>query len=132
MIQQLWILLQTLNHQFLWGIIKLSFTNLSNLFSRLTYFVVFSGKDLNSFGGSKIQGSDGFQRSLLKSPFRSLRDKWKLILGTTEHCCKNEVWLSFSRSKTLKLITNTNTQRGNYVRKMVKVLKSKKKSIHNF
>ena len=52
MIQQLWILLQTLNHPFLWGIIKLSLTNLSNLFSRLTYFVVFSGKDFNSYDGS--------------------------------------------------------------------------------
>ena len=59
--------------------VNLSLINLSNLFSRLTSFVVFPGKDLNSYGGSKLQGVDGFQQSLLKSPFRSLRDKCKLI-----------------------------------------------------
>ena len=40
-------------------------------------------------------------------------------------------WVSVGQIKS-KLRTQTNTQRGNYVRKMVKVLKSKKKSIHNF
>jgi hypothetical protein len=44
-----------------------------------TTFVVFSGEDLNSYGDSKLYGSDGFQQSLLKSLYRSLRDKRKLI-----------------------------------------------------
>ena len=44
-----------------------------------TTFVVFSGEDLNSYGDSKLYGSDGFQQSLLKALFRSLRDKRKLI-----------------------------------------------------
>ena len=44
-----------------------------------TTFVVFSGEDLNAYGDSKLYGSDGFQQSLLKALFRSLRDKRKLI-----------------------------------------------------
>ena len=44
-----------------------------------TTFVVFSGEDLNSYGDSKLSGTDGFQQSLLKSLYRSLRDKRKLI-----------------------------------------------------
>ena len=44
-----------------------------------TTFVVFSGEDLNAYGDSKLYGSDGFQQSLLKSLYRSLRDKRKLI-----------------------------------------------------
>ena len=40
-----------------------------------TTFVVFSREDLNSYGDSKLYGSDGFQQSLLKSLYRSLRDK---------------------------------------------------------
>jgi len=44
-----------------------------------TTFVVFSGEDLNAYGDSKLYGSDGFQQSLLKSLYRSLRDKRKFI-----------------------------------------------------
>ena len=44
-----------------------------------TTFVVFSGENLNAYGDSKLYGSDGFQQSLLKSLYRSLRDKRKLI-----------------------------------------------------
>jgi hypothetical protein len=44
-----------------------------------TTFVVFSGEDLNSYGDSKLYGSDGFQQSLLKSLYRSLEDKRKKI-----------------------------------------------------
>ena len=56
MIQQLWILLQTLNHPFLWGIIKLSLTNLSNLFSRLTYFVFFQERTWTHLEALKSKG----------------------------------------------------------------------------
>ena len=34
---------------------------------------------MNAYGDSKLYGSDGFQQSLLKALFRSLRDKRKLI-----------------------------------------------------
>ena len=44
-----------------------------------TTFVTFKGKNLNSYGDSKLSGTDGFQQSLLKSLYRSLRDKRKLI-----------------------------------------------------
>ena len=44
-----------------------------------TTFVTFKGKNLNSYGDSKLSGTDGFQQSLLKSLYRSSRDKRKLI-----------------------------------------------------
>ena len=44
-----------------------------------TTFVTFKGKNLNSYGDSKLSGSDGFQQSVLKSLYRSLRDKRELI-----------------------------------------------------
>ena len=39
-----------------------------------TTFVTFKGEGLNSYGDSKLTGSDGFQQSILKSLYRSL--KW--------------------------------------------------------
>ena len=44
-----------------------------------TTFVTFKGEGLNSYGDSKLSGSDGFQQSILKSLYRSLEDKRKLI-----------------------------------------------------
>ena len=44
-----------------------------------TTFVTFVGKNLNSYGDSKLSGSDGFQQSVLKSLYRSLREKRDLI-----------------------------------------------------
>ena len=44
-----------------------------------TTFVTFKGKNLNSYGDSKLSGTDGFQQSLLKSLYRSLRSKRNLI-----------------------------------------------------
>jgi len=44
-----------------------------------TLFTTISGEGLNSYGDSKLFGSDGFQQSLLKSLYRSLRDKRKMI-----------------------------------------------------
>ena len=44
-----------------------------------TTFVTFKGKNLNSYGDSKLSGTDGFQQSLLKSLYRSLEDKRKKI-----------------------------------------------------
>ena len=42
-------------------------------------FVTLQGKDLNSYGDSKLDGTDGFQQSLLKSLYRSLKNKRKVI-----------------------------------------------------
>ena len=44
-----------------------------------TLFTTISGEGLNSYGDSKLFGSDGFQQSLLKSLYRSLEDKRKKI-----------------------------------------------------
>ena len=44
-----------------------------------TTFVTFKGKNLNSYGDSKLSGTDGFQQSLLKSLYRSLKRKRDLI-----------------------------------------------------
>jgi len=44
-----------------------------------TTFVTFKGEGLNSYGDSKLSGSDGFQQSILKSLYRSLEDKRNLI-----------------------------------------------------
>ena len=47
-----------------------------------TTFVTFKGKNLNSFGDSKLSGPDGFQESVLKALYRALEDKRKLICDT--------------------------------------------------
>ena len=44
-----------------------------------TTFVTFSGEGLNSSGDSKLSGLDGFQQSILKSLYRSLKNKRGLI-----------------------------------------------------
>ena len=61
-----------------------------------TTFVTFKGKNLNSYGDSKLSGTDGFQQSVLKSLYRSLRDKRKLICedyGTLLEECDGVVGL---------------------------------------
>ena len=42
-------------------------------------FVTLQGNNLNSFGDASIVGTDGFQQSLLRSIYRSQRDKRELI-----------------------------------------------------
>ena len=44
-----------------------------------TTFITFKGEGLNSYGDSKLPGSDGFQQSIIKSLYRSLRDKRNII-----------------------------------------------------
>ena len=44
-----------------------------------TTFVTFTGKNLNSYGNSKLSGPDGFQESLLNALYIALEDKRKLI-----------------------------------------------------
>ena len=44
-------------------------------------FVTLQGKDLNSFVESNIKGTDGFKESILRSLYRSQRDKnYKVVL----------------------------------------------------
>ena len=42
-------------------------------------FVTLQGNNLNSYGDASISGTDGFQQSLLRSIYRSQRDKRELI-----------------------------------------------------
>ena len=44
-------------------------------------FVTIKGYDLNSFGDSTQEGSDGFLESIIRSIYRSQRDKRDLICG---------------------------------------------------
>ena len=44
-----------------------------------TTFVTFKGKNLNSYGNSKLSGPDGFQEAVLRALYRALEDKRKLI-----------------------------------------------------
>ena len=44
-----------------------------------TLFTAVTGEGLNSYGDSKLKGFEGFQQSLLKSLYRSLKDKRKMI-----------------------------------------------------
>ena len=58
-----------------------------------TTFVTFKGEGLNSYGDSKLSGSDGFQQSILKSLYRSLEDKRDIICqdyGTLLEECNKE------------------------------------------
>ena len=43
-----------------------------------TTIVTISGQGINSYGDSKLEGMDGFQKSLLKSLYRSVENKIKL------------------------------------------------------
>jgi hypothetical protein len=42
-------------------------------------FVSLRGEGINSFGDSSLEGTDGFQQSILRSIYRSQRDKRELI-----------------------------------------------------
>ena len=59
-----------------------------------TLFTTVTGEGLNSYGDSKLSGIKGFQQSLLKSLFRSLRDKRGMICDDYRDLleeCKNVV-----------------------------------------
>jgi len=57
-------------------------------------FVTLQGNNLNSFGESNIKGTDGFKESILRSLYRSQRDKRELICSDYSGIlleCGNEV-----------------------------------------
>ena len=57
-------------------------------------FVTLQGKDLNAFGDSDLEGTDGFQQAILRSLYRSQRDKRGLICSDYNGIlseCGNEV-----------------------------------------
>ena len=40
-----------------------------------TTFITLSGKGINAYGNSKLEGADGLQQSFLRALYRSLKDK---------------------------------------------------------
>ena len=60
-----------------------------------TTVVTFRGEGLNSSGDSKLSGLDGFQQSILKSIYRSLKNKRGLICQDyatlLEECGENNI-----------------------------------------
>ena len=81
-----------------------------------TTVVTVKGEGLNSSGDSKLSGLGGFQQSILKSLFRSLKNKRSLICqdykNLLEECrelkikkLKSDVLLGISESKKNNLLT---------------------------
>ena len=57
-------------------------------------FVTLQGKDLNAFGDSDRKGIDGFQQAILRSLYRSQREKRELICSDYSGIlseCRDEV-----------------------------------------
>jgi len=91
-------------------------------------FVTLQGKDLNSFGDATIVGTDGFQQSLLRSIYRSQRDKRELICSDypkiLEEC--GGVVRKVKKPEVVKLSSPKKVQLEETKRKPIQVTKKKK------
>ena len=91
-------------------------------------FVTLQGKDLNSFGDATIVGTDGFQQSLLRSIYRSQRDKRELICSDypkiLEEC--GNVVRKKKKKEVVKLSTPKKVQLEETKRKPVEKTKPKR------
>ena len=79
-----------------------------------TTFVTFKGKNLNSYGDSKLSGTDGFQQSLIKSLFRALKNKRHSICegyGELLTQCEN-IEVKTDQTEIYSLSQDTNKQKG--------------------
>ena len=92
-------------------------------------FVTLQGNNLNSFGDATIVGTDGFQQSLLRSIYRSQRDKRELICSDypkiLEEC--GGVVRKVKKPKVGKLSSPKKVQLEETKRKPIQVTKTKKK-----
>jgi len=92
-------------------------------------FVTLQGKDLNSFGDATIVGTDGFQQSLLRSIYRSQRDKRGLICSDypkiLEEC--GGVVRKKKKKEVVKLSSPKKVQLEETKREPIQVTKTKKK-----
>ena len=92
-------------------------------------FVTLQGKDLNSFGDATIVGTDGFQQSLLRSIYRSQRDKRELICSDypkiLEEC--GGVVRKKKKKEVVKLSSPKKVQLEEMKREPIQVTKTKKK-----
>ena len=79
-----------------------------------TTFVTFKGKNLNSYGDSKLSGTDGFQQSLIKSLFRALKNKRHSICegyGELLTQCEN-IEVKTDQTEIYSVSQDTNKQKG--------------------
>ena len=79
-------------------------------------FVTLKGNNLNSFGDSLQDGTDGFQESILRSIYRSQRDKRDLICGDygniLEECGGGKVRLGkVEKTKEVESVPSVPTQK---------------------
>ena len=92
-------------------------------------FVTLQGNNLNSFGDATIVGTDGFQQSLLRSIYRSQRDKRELICSDypkiLEEC--GGVVRKVKKPEVVKLSSPKKVQLEETKRKPIQVTKTKKK-----
>ena len=92
-------------------------------------FVSLRGEGINSFGDSSLEGTDGFQQSLLRSIYRSQRDKRELICSDypkiLEEC--GGVVRKVKKPEVVKLSSPKKVQLEETKRKPIQVSKTKKK-----
>ena len=92
-------------------------------------FVSLRGEGINSFGDSSLEGTDGFQQSILRSIYRSQRDERGLICTDypkiLEEC--GGVVRKKKKPEVLKLSSPKKVQLEETKRKPIQVTKTKKK-----
>ena len=92
-------------------------------------FVSLRGEGINSFGDSSLEGTDGFQQSILRSIYRSQRDKRGLICSDypnlLEEC--GGVVRKKKKKEVVKLSSPKKVQLEETKRKPIQVTKTKKK-----
>ena len=92
-------------------------------------FVSLRGEGINSFGDSSLEGTDGFQQSILRSIYRSQRDKRELICSDypkiLEEC--GGVVRKVKKPEVVKLSSPKKVQLEETKRKPIQVTKTKKK-----
>ena len=92
-------------------------------------FVSLRGEGINSFGDSSLEGTDGFQQAILRSIYRSQRDKRGLICSDypkiLEEC--GGVVRKVKKPEVVKLSSPKKVQLEETKRKPIQVTKTKKK-----
>ena len=92
-------------------------------------FVSLRGEGINSFGDSSLEGTDGFQQAILRSIYRSQRDKRNLICSDypkiLEEC--GSVVRKKKKKEVVKLSSPKKVQLEETKRKPIQVTKTKKK-----
>ncbi len=92
-------------------------------------FVSLRGEGINSFGDSSLEGTDGFQQSILRSIYRSQRDKRELICSDYPNLleeCRGVVRKK-KKKEVVKLSSPKKVQLEETKGKPIQVSKTKKK-----